>query len=722
MTPNASTNSRDTAARWTALSYPMVIAIARRINDSLIEQFYNRMAGALAHWNRFLESRDEADRAAFLDTAGWLVANEVGVENELAGWPISDGLAAPALSARAQGMALSVLWRAHLITGAEVFHRSAARAYQTFVRDILDGGVVAPLEDGSVMLEDHARYPAAHALQGYLVGLISLMDYADGTGAPEAAALVERLHRALPRALAAYDDGRWVALELLDKAPARPAELRELVGLLRAIVGWTGCAECRETATRWERYARSAGARALARAGRGQRVLSRAMWRGAGALLGLRRRRIGVAEDTRTGVSLPITAYPVAGGMRAVMGGWRVAMADDWRMEFLTAHRGPDSGDSVILRFTQAKWLRRGAFTPSLFPNVLLYVLLGFLSLRRVVRQRLPYAVILPQDGVFTAAFASVVGKLAGIRVVAVDHGNIADAFDPKFFDERRMLISKKRLLPRVMGYARLACYRPTLQFLARFATRRADHLLVASDDMREVYTQKLGVPAHRITRFPFMIDDTRYAPTDPAERMRLRSELGLPTDAIIITMMSRLHPMKGVDTGIRAVALAHEMLASEARKQLYLLIAGDGGLREQVAEQLAASAIAQQSRLWGEATADEVAKLLSVSDIFLFPARRSINSMAVLEAMSAGCATVATFTSPHIAEYLADERGIGVAVEDVDALASGLAKLVADGPRRAEMGRRAHEYVVEHHSASAVRPCLLRVTRWEPPAVISRT
>lgn len=106
---------------------------------------------------------------------------------------------------------------------------------------------------------------------------------------------------------------------------------------------------------------------------------------------------------------------------------------------------------------------------------------------------------------------------------------------------------------------------------------------------------------------------------------------------------------------------------------------------------------------------------LLRISDVFLFSARRSINSMAVLEAMAAGCATVATVTSPHIAEYLADLRGMTTLIGDVDALADALRTLIRDDTLRQEMGARARDYVIAHHTGEAVRRHLLRATYWQP-------
>lgn len=692
------------------------------------ERPLDRLYSALTRWNAYLAHRNESDRAAYLEDMTWLIAHEVTVGSGMGGWPMrvepsgrteersSSGIRV--LSAQTQGRALSALQRAYQLTGDEMFRRCATRVFQTFTHDILDGGISTSLGDGSLLFEDVGMYPATHALQGHLIGVLSLYDYYTLSGNADALALARRCHSALPQLLTAYDAQFWVYADLLTNTFATPDSLRRLARMLKAIADYSDCIICRDTAAKWEGYSRSFVARRRVGGKRMRRALSQALWRGVGVAVGL---PFGSAlrstSDTRTGICVPVTAYPLAGGMRAVLDGWRSAMASDWNMEFLTAYRGPDVGDRVIFRFAgESQRLRQGIYTPSEFPNVLMYVAMGLMGLRRLVRQRPAYyKVILPQDGIYSAAFAGIIAKLAGIRLVAVDHGNVRDAFDPTYYAEKRELLAQRRRPGRMLSYMRLVAYMRVLRLLARFGTRCADHFLVASDDIARAYQQQLGVPSHRITRFPFMIDGARYAPVDDETRRRLRADFNLPTDAIIVVIISRLHPVKGIDTGIMAVERAYDALPEHLRSRLFLLIAGDGVLREQVAEQVRASRLAGQSHLWGEASADDVAMLLRVSDIFLYPARRGINSMAILEAMGAGCATVATITSPHIAEYLAEDRGIAVAVEDVDALAAGLTALIADDARRHAVGQQARDYVMQHHTATAVRRYLLRATYWVP-------
>ena len=99
---------------------------------------------------------------------------------------------APWLSALTQGNAVSVLVRAYRLTHEEVFLQVARRAMRTFELDIRDGGVSTSIGEDGVFFEEFAVYPASHVLNGYILALFGLYDYADLTGDTRVAALIRR--------------------------------------------------------------------------------------------------------------------------------------------------------------------------------------------------------------------------------------------------------------------------------------------------------------------------------------------------------------------------------------------------------------------------------------------------------------------------------------------------------------------------------------------------
>jgi glycosyltransferase involved in cell wall biosynthesis len=341
------------------------------------------------------------------------------------------------------------------------------------------------------------------------------------------------------------------------------------------------------------------------------------------------------------------------------------------------------------------------------------YDWVGYRKLHRLLREQSSYSAVLPQDGISTGAYAGVAARLAGIPVIPVDHGNIHALYNPAWHAERLAEVRAYALPKRLAEGIRLRLYWRSLRMLARLSTRMMEHALVASDDIAETYQQRFKVPTHRITRFPFVVDVHRYAPAFGAPRSAARAQLGVPDDAIVVTMVNRLAPEKDLGTALAAFHATMTTLPPELWQRLRLVIAGDGPLRGQVERDIERLGLGETCLLVGEASMPEVARLLSLSDIFLYTGRRGINSMAILEAMSAGCAVVGTISTRHIADYLADGRGHAVPVGDVDAVRDGLLNLITDATARTRAGQLARDYVLRHHTAEALRRCLWRVTGW---------
>ncbi len=193
-----------------------------------------------------------------------------------------------------------------------------------------------------------------------------------------------------------------------------------------------------------------------------------------------------------------------------------------------------------------------------------------------------------------------------------------------------------------------------------------------------------------------------------------MRAEQAMPADAIIVTLINRLAPEKGLHFAIEAIARALSLIPVDTRARVRVIIAGDGPLRSQVQADLRRRGLDSVCTLWGEATPCDVITLLAISDIFLYSATRGTNySMAVLEAMASGCAVIASTRPLSNARLLADGRGIAVSAEHFEQMTHALVLLLNDPELRHKMGRLARNYVAVHHSAAIVRRSLLRASYW---------
>src|SRR6267142_1467999 len=128
--------------------------LGRQYNPIAIAQY------ALANYNVHAQTRSGDALARFLRATRWLVTNlernshGVWVWHHHFDWEYWQRLRAPWYSALAQGQGISALVRAHHMTGDSAYLNAAIRAFESFARDLDDGGVRHVDDHGDWWLEE----------------------------------------------------------------------------------------------------------------------------------------------------------------------------------------------------------------------------------------------------------------------------------------------------------------------------------------------------------------------------------------------------------------------------------------------------------------------------------------------------------------------------------------------------------------------------------------
>jgi glycosyltransferase involved in cell wall biosynthesis len=240
--------------------------------------------------------------------------------------------------------------------------------------------------------------------------------------------------------------------------------------------------------------------------------------------------------------------------------------------------------------------------------------------------------------------FAVLAGRLCGVRAVVVAKRNV-DAFET----------------PRQVA-------------LQRLAHRWATHVTAVSETVAGTVVA-LGVPRERITVIPNGVDVERFR-VPPAPRAELGAADGVP----LIGSVGCLAPRKDQGTLLEALARL------DARGVAYrCALVGDGPDRAALEAQVARLGLGERVRFLGERP--DVERLLPALDLFVLSSREEGIPNALLEAMAAGRASVATAVggTPEVMED--GVSGWLVPPHDADALAAALADALA---RPAEAARRA--------------------------------
>jgi len=190
----------------------------------------------------------------------------------------------------------------------------------------------------------------------------------------------------------------------------------------------------------------------------------------------------------------------------------------------------------------------------------------------------------------------------------------------------------------------------------------------------------------------PRGVDTSRFHPDAPP-RLGVRHERGIPQDAFVVGCVAQLVPVKDHGTLLRAVARVPGAVLLLAGRELDAEYAA--GLRRLAAE----LGVSERVLFLGEVR--DVPALLVELDVFALSTRRTGEGcpVALLEAMAAGRACVAT-EIPGVRDVLANgETGLSVPAGDSEAFGRALAELAADPARRAALGAAARRAVLERYS-----------------------
>ena len=263
-------------------------------------------------------------------------------------------------------------------------------------------------------------------------------------------------------------------------------------------------------------------------------------------------------------------------------------------------------------------------------------------------------------DAVITGLFnANLLGRiaaiLAGVPVIISYEHNV-------YRDKKRWQISADRLLA--------------------FFTKK---IIVGSSEVLEFTSRQEHLPKSKFqlnfNSIPLRLGGAKQ------NRAQVINKLGLPEDKIYIVTAGSLTPQKGQAYLINAIYELKQQDISGFK----LLIFGKGVLRDELLKQIEKLDLAEEVRLMGIAPIEEI---MAISDIFTLPSLWEGLSIALLEAMDAGCPIVATKVS-GTNEALEDEiNGLLVNPGESSELATAFKKFLSDKRLREKLAKGAQEQV----------------------------
>ncbi len=254
--------------------------------------------------------------------------------------------------------------------------------------------------------------------------------------------------------------------------------------------------------------------------------------------------------------------------------------------------------------------------------------------------------------------------------------------FDADFYG----MLAARRGRPRAIVTTRraLKSHRPGHLRGYRWTNRLVDRIVANSEAVRRFTIDVERAPAAKVVAIPNGVDTVRFAGGDrAAARARLEVEEG----EVLIGAVGTVKPVKGQAVLVEAMV---PLLREDPRVKLVLAGTAAGTYAEALARTAADAGVAD--RVLRPGPQGDVPGLLAALDLFVLPSLSEGMSNALLEAMAAGRAIVATAVGGNPECLEAGACGVLVAPGDAAALASAVRALLAEPARAAALGARAQE------------------------------
>jgi glycosyltransferase involved in cell wall biosynthesis len=204
----------------------------------------------------------------------------------------------------------------------------------------------------------------------------------------------------------------------------------------------------------------------------------------------------------------------------------------------------------------------------------------------------------------------------------------------------------------------------------------------------------QFGIPEERIKLLPNGIDIDEFRPATDAEKLRFRIRFGI-TSSLVVLYSGRLVAFKNVAGLIESWSEIHRDVDA------VLVIVGDGPLRSTLEAKCRYLGLASSVRFIGQQS--DVMPWYQVADVFVLSSHYEGLSNSLLEAMSCGLPVASTRVSGSVDIFADVDIGELTAPGDAGAMATAIARLLADPARRAACGSRARSYAMEKYSINSV-------------------
>jgi glycosyltransferase involved in cell wall biosynthesis len=211
-----------------------------------------------------------------------------------------------------------------------------------------------------------------------------------------------------------------------------------------------------------------------------------------------------------------------------------------------------------------------------------------------------------------------------------------------------------------------------TVSWAAR-TIEMADHLMFVSEELRDAWSEVASLSRQRVFVISNTCREDEAARVKALDRTRLRTSLGLPADAFVVSCVGRVEYGKGQDV---LVAALPQLVGLVPQMRTVFV-----GLMTESGQQLPnrVRAMGLDSLVLFTGPRDDVYSFITASDMLIHPSRTEAQGLVVLEAMLLRTPILASAVGGIPSSIEHGESGWLVPPDDVQALVQGFRLLAHD-------------------------------------------
>jgi glycosyltransferase involved in cell wall biosynthesis len=211
-----------------------------------------------------------------------------------------------------------------------------------------------------------------------------------------------------------------------------------------------------------------------------------------------------------------------------------------------------------------------------------------------------------------------------------------------------------------------------------RLLSRRTSRVIAITEALARFTVERVGLPAAKVEVVHYGLDELPAAWGE-------NPPVALPEGARVLLAICRLTPQKGVDVAVRALAAVRR-----EHSDAVLVVLGEGP--ERAALERLAGDLGVGDAVFLPGRGGDVGAWLERADLVVHPVRWEGFGLALLEAMLAERAVIASAVSAVPEIVAAGETGMLVPPDDPAALAGAITRLLADRELAAAYGAAGRE------------------------------